>query len=101
MEVAVQQLFEEYFAESFAKSSTPGSIDKASLSALINEKFQGDEHLTEVLNNEIEKVESPEAGENQTISEDTVMRALGIIMKNQIKLNNAEIEENQDLLEEY
>ena len=57
--------------------------------------------MTEVLNNEIEKVESPEAGENQTISEDTVMRALGIIMKNQIKLNNAEIEENQDILEEY
>lgn len=53
------------------------------------------------MNNEIEKVESPEAGENQTIGEDTVMRALEIIMKNQIKLNNAEIEENQDLLEEY
>ena len=66
---AVQQLFDEYFAESFAQSPTPGSIDKASLSALISEKFQGDEHLTEVLNSEIEKVESPEAGENQTISE--------------------------------
>ena len=57
--------------------------------------------MTEVLNSEIEKVESPEAGENQTISEETVMRALGVIMKNQIKLNNAEIEENEDLIEEY
>ena len=36
---AVQQLFEEYFAEAFAQSPTPGLIDKVSLSALINEKF--------------------------------------------------------------
>ena len=57
--------------------------------------------MTEVLNSEIEKVESPEAGENQTISEETVMRALGVIMRNQINLNNAEIEENEDLIEEY
>ena len=37
--VAVQQLFEEYFAESFAQSPTPGLIDKVSLTALISEKF--------------------------------------------------------------
>ena len=41
--------------EEFNTGKTPGSMDRASLTALIYQKFQGDEFLTEELNNELEK----------------------------------------------
>jgi len=39
LERAVNGLFDRYFSESFAKSDTPGSLDKATLTMLIFERF--------------------------------------------------------------
>ena len=76
----VEALFESYFIEAFNTEESPGEVSKTRLTAVINEKFAGDEHLIEMLNSEIEKVQSPEAGENQTISNMQVKSALRVIM---------------------
>ena len=67
---------------------------------MIDEKFADDEHLREVLISELEKVESPEAGENQMISEEVLMTALRAIMKNQIQAINTQREDNDIIIEE-
>lgn len=53
--LTVDSMFQEYFAEAFSQSETPGQISKSKLTAVINEKFVGDEHLQDVLNSELEK----------------------------------------------
>lgn len=78
--ITVDGLFEEYFTEAFSQSENPGFVDKMKLTAVINEKFSGDDHLQEVLLSELEKVESPEAGENQIISVQVVKKALRTIV---------------------
>ena len=64
----VETLFESYFAEAYNSEESPGEVSKTRLTALIEEKFSGDDYLIEMLNSEIEKVQSPEAGENQVIT---------------------------------
>ena len=97
---AAQHFLDEHFKDSFELSHTPGFIDEVSLQVLIDESFK-DEDLTNILIKEIEKIESTEASEYETISKETLMRALSIMMRNKIKMNDAENEEiEEDLIEE-
>lgn len=54
---AVDGLFDEYFSEAFSKSETPGSLDKATLTLLIGEKFKDDAQLQEEISNELDSRE--------------------------------------------
>ena len=60
----------------------------------------GDENIQELLNAELEKVESPEAGENAAISEAAVKFTLRSIMKNHMKALTDQREDNEALIEE-
>ena len=48
---------------------------------LIADRFAGEDNLIEQLTNELEKQESPEAGENQVISEAAVKISVRAIVK--------------------
>lgn len=52
----------------------------------MDEKFAGDEFFKEVLNGELEKVQSPEAGENQVVKDTVVKGALRVIIQKQREL---------------
>lgn len=71
-----------HFLEAFEQSSNLGFIDRQVLDTLINEKFNDDDHLRDVISSELEKVMSPEGGESQSISDTVVRTALYNIMVN-------------------
>ena len=75
-------LFEKFFMEAFLQSEHEGTIDRGTLNSLINDKFQDDAHLQEVMTSELEKVVDPEAGENQQVSDTVVRTAIHNIMCN-------------------
>ena len=77
----IESLFEDYFAEAFKQAnSEEGKISRSQLTLVIEEKFQGDDNLQELLNSELEKVQSPEAGENQFITDMQVKNVLRVIL---------------------
>ena len=79
----IDALFEDYFSEAFKQGSEDGQISRSQLTLVIEEKFQGDENLQEMLNTEIEKyLQSPEtaAVENQLITDMQVKNALRVIL---------------------
>ena len=98
--LAVESLFEAYFLEIFQSSSTPGSIDKATMLKLIDEKFQGDENLQGVFSSELEKFSSPESVGEPTIDEATVKRCLQGIMKNHMKAVTSQREDAEAIIDE-
>ena len=80
LEGAVESLFNEYFAEEFNNSETPGRLERVTVQATIQVKFQGDDFLIEELNDELEKHQSPDAsvGDQSVTAFDfkTVIRAI-------------------------
>ena len=55
LNIAVEGLFEEYFAEAYAQSSTPDCLDRNQVAALIQVKFADDVNLQNELMNELDK----------------------------------------------
>ena len=96
----VEHLFEAYFAEAYNSDENPGQVSKTRLSAVIEEKFAGDDNLMEMLNSEIEKVMSPEAGDEQNISDMQVKSALRVIIMKQQQLFINEADVNDALIAE-
>lgn len=88
----IESLFQDYFSEAFIKHQQENDdnqeegvsqISRSQLTLVIEEKFQGDENLQEMLNTEIEKFhQSPEAAaaENQLITDMQVKNALRVIL---------------------
>ena len=67
---------------------------------MIQEKFAGDDNLIEMLNSEIEKVISPEAGDDQIITDMQVKAALRVILQKQQQLFINQADDNDALIEE-
>lgn len=103
LEGAVEGLYTEYFQEAFNSSQPPGSLDRASLTALIHEKFQGDEFLIEELNNELEKhLVSPDdsSAEVQPVSSEVLQAAIRIILKSRMNALTSQREDQEAIIEE-
>ena len=67
---------------------------------MIQEKFAGDDNLIEMLSSEIEKVISPEAGDDQIITDMQVKAALRVILQKQQQLFINQADDNDALIEE-